>query len=882
MAKKPDPKSKKSAAAKKSAPRRTRMIALEPRMLFDGALGVDLSAKATATLQGDAGAQPAETVAPASADAPRDSAAQNTAPTEKSTVEKTAERLGIAPEALGRNEIVVVDSRAGDDAAQLTGVGPNATVYYLDAQKDGVVQIADVLSKLEAVSAVHIVASGSADALQLGSTSLTLESMQGLAAQRLSSISEHLTNDAAILLHGTEFGKGEAGAAAANRLALLTSADVVDIDHDGGVELVGTPARQEIVFVDPTVRDFQTLIDGIENPNARVVLLDPNRDGVQQVAEVLKQYKSVDAVHIISHGSEGQLDLGSSVLNNITMSGTYADALAAIGEHLSRDADFLVYGCDFGRGADGQAAAQALAQLTGADVAASTDATGHASRGANWDLELKTGAIDSDLAVGRLAQEAWQDVLALHTLDFDTVAAWTAGTSKTYTVDGSPVTISYGGSLNGNPALNNNYTGGVTPAQNALQFTSARPARTPSPSISPASRRQRGQRRLRALRRRQYGVRGLYRQQGGRRCDCAHPGRDQRLQLGDRDLGHQHHGDRQRWGGGHDSPNGNTYVYFNTTDITSVSFTYNGVANTTLVVLNDITFMGKTTNPPVVDLDAASAATQTAGDSFATQAYTGSSGAIPWTTNWVETDATAGGSAVAGQVQVIDTPTAGTDYGLRLNNSGTAGQFTGATREIDLSGYVASTLSYSYVTSAGLATADSVVVEVSANGGTNWTLLKTYTGSSASAAAYTSDSVSLSGYESSNTMIRFRVSGTAAYTGAAEYFYVDNVQIAGVPTGSSNLYTEGDATGVLIAATTNASVTDSDSANMGSARVVIGNFVAGDTLTYSTGGTGITGSYDSATGILTCREPTPRRTTRRCWTRSATSAPATIRPRSAR
>ena len=37
MARKPDPRKKKT-------PRRTRMIALEPRMLFDGALGVDLSA----------------------------------------------------------------------------------------------------------------------------------------------------------------------------------------------------------------------------------------------------------------------------------------------------------------------------------------------------------------------------------------------------------------------------------------------------------------------------------------------------------------------------------------------------------------------------------------------------------------------------------------------------------------------------------------------------------------------------------------------------------------------------------------------------------------------------------------------------------------------
>ena len=67
--------------------------------------------------------------------------------------------------------------------------------------------------------------------------------MQGLAAQRLSSISEHLTNDAAIPIHGAEFGKGDAGAAAANRLALLTSADVMDVDRDGAVETVGTPAR---------------------------------------------------------------------------------------------------------------------------------------------------------------------------------------------------------------------------------------------------------------------------------------------------------------------------------------------------------------------------------------------------------------------------------------------------------------------------------------------------------------------------------------------------------------------------------------------------------------------------------------------------------------
>ena len=59
MAKKPDPRKKKKA------PRRTRMIALEPRMLFDGALGIDLGVKATAALQADAGAPAADGAAAA-------------------------------------------------------------------------------------------------------------------------------------------------------------------------------------------------------------------------------------------------------------------------------------------------------------------------------------------------------------------------------------------------------------------------------------------------------------------------------------------------------------------------------------------------------------------------------------------------------------------------------------------------------------------------------------------------------------------------------------------------------------------------------------------------------------------------------------------------
>src|SRR3954469_14365075 len=66
MSKKTTSKTSKPAGRKAQAPRRrTRMIALEPRMLFDGALGLDLSAQATAVAMGDASAKADATVTPA-------------------------------------------------------------------------------------------------------------------------------------------------------------------------------------------------------------------------------------------------------------------------------------------------------------------------------------------------------------------------------------------------------------------------------------------------------------------------------------------------------------------------------------------------------------------------------------------------------------------------------------------------------------------------------------------------------------------------------------------------------------------------------------------------------------------------------------------------
>jgi hypothetical protein len=67
-----------------------------------------------------------------------------------------------------------------------------------------------------------------------------------------------------------------------------------------------------------------------------------------------------------------------------------------------RQSRYGVYGCEVGAGS-GSDFVDRLGELTGADIAASTDRTGH---GGNWNLEFAKGDIEAPLA---LTPEAMAD-----------------------------------------------------------------------------------------------------------------------------------------------------------------------------------------------------------------------------------------------------------------------------------------------------------------------------------------------------------------------------------------------------------------------------------------------------------------------------------------
>lgn len=148
-----------------------------------------------------------------------------------------------------------------------------------------------------------------------------------------------------------------------------------------------------LVLVDPAVQDYQSLINSVHS-EAEVVVLDPTQDGVQQITDVLADRHNIEALHILSHGESGKLYLGSGQLSLETLS-RYTDQIRAWSKSLAANAELLLYGCFVAAEQRGRSFIQQLGQLTGRSIAASTNLTGNAALGGDWNLEMQTGEIRS-------------------------------------------------------------------------------------------------------------------------------------------------------------------------------------------------------------------------------------------------------------------------------------------------------------------------------------------------------------------------------------------------------------------------------------------------------------------------------------------------------
>ena len=182
----------------------------------------------------------------------------------------------------------------------------------------------------------------------------------------------------------------------------------------------------QVVFVDNAVDEHEILLNGILQgsapadgdsghdttgvtpANTRIVVLDAAGDEVQQISDILAQHDNLAGVHILSHGSENSLKLGGTTLDTTNLD-QYADRVAAWGRALSADGDLLLYGCNIADSSTENSFIQAMATLTGADVAASNDPTGNVAHGGDWELEVSTGLIETKVLHD--ASDRWEGLL---------------------------------------------------------------------------------------------------------------------------------------------------------------------------------------------------------------------------------------------------------------------------------------------------------------------------------------------------------------------------------------------------------------------------------------------------------------------------------------
>lgn len=221
------------------------------------------------------------------------------------------------------------------------------------------------------------------------------------------------------------------GAAVDTAMATLTTAtaDAASVDQYIVPPATEASAPREIAFVDAMVADSQALLAGIR-PGVEVVLVQAGENGLEKMLATLQGQQNISTIHILGHGAQGMAMLGNSALNSASLV-SLTSQLSLLGSTLTASGDILLYGCNIAQGQEGVDFVNRLSQITGADVAASTDNTGAEAMGGDWSLEYASGTIDASALLTTQGVQSYANLLS--TIDLSGKTGWTAimfGTGK--------------------------------------------------------------------------------------------------------------------------------------------------------------------------------------------------------------------------------------------------------------------------------------------------------------------------------------------------------------------------------------------------------------------------------------------------------------------
>jgi len=144
---------------------RSSLLALEQRILFDGAAAVAADQHHNTDNPASETAHPAATAEPA-ARAPLETNRAISTPT---------------PEPAAPQQLMVVDSRVEGIDALKSGLSANTTLLVVNTGENGLAAISQALQNLGQVDSIQIFSHGSSGQLTLGSTTLSADNINALA-----------------------------------------------------------------------------------------------------------------------------------------------------------------------------------------------------------------------------------------------------------------------------------------------------------------------------------------------------------------------------------------------------------------------------------------------------------------------------------------------------------------------------------------------------------------------------------------------------------------------------------------------------------------------------------------------------------------------------
>lgn len=186
----------------------------------------------------------------------------------------------------------------------------------------------------------------------------------------------------------------------------------------------------ELLFVDSGVAQAASLLAGLRS-GIQTVLLPERGNGLEEVAFALAGLTDVPAVHILSHGRPGALQLCGATIDGQAL-GERPELLRIIREALAPDAEIVLYGCSVGAGAVGPAFLARFSDLFDRTVTAAKAPVGGEAFGGVWPAPART-----DLAFRQSARSAFPGLLPVFTFG----AVTTINTSTTLSSTESGITI---------------------------------------------------------------------------------------------------------------------------------------------------------------------------------------------------------------------------------------------------------------------------------------------------------------------------------------------------------------------------------------------------------------------------------------------------------